>query len=553
MTAFWIIVGYLAVLIGLGVASNRVFRGTAVDFFLASRGIGSFMLLMSLFGTTMTAFAMVGSSGESFAVGIGVYGLMASWSGIIHSLCFFLVGVKLWSFGKRHGYMTQIQFFRDRFESQRIGMVLFPILVSMMVPYLLAGVIGLGKPIVAATAGTFPNAFPATNGAIPDWLSMGIISGVVLLYIFVGGVRSTVWVNAFQNALFMTVGIITLFVIANRLGGAESATRSVMERYPAVLKRTFDQADEAKYQQRVVAYEGALKKWEEGGKKGPKPHEIGKPGIGKLEFLTYFFIPLSVAMFPHLFQYYLTAKSAKSFRLSVIMHPVCILVIWLPCVLLGVWATGAVLNEKQLIPPFIDPNAVLARMVRELTSPILGGLTVAGILATNSLDAQFLCLGNMFTNDIVAHHFRNRRFTDRQLVLMGRLFVVGVVVVTYLIALLDPRKVFQLGVWCFAGFASLSPLVFASLYWRRATKAGAYASVLAAGAVWFYLFWDSGYGANDQYLVKGMQVAAPCTAVAAVTMLLVSLATRPPSRATLAKFFTMPRGGSGKVDGSDHA
>jgi len=120
MTAFWIIIGYLAVLIILGIASNHVFRGTAVDFFLASRGVGPFMLLMSLFGTTMTAFAMVGSSGEAWDTGIGVYGMMASWSGIVHSLCFFLIGVKLWSFGKRYGYMTQIQFFRDRLESRRI-------------------------------------------------------------------------------------------------------------------------------------------------------------------------------------------------------------------------------------------------------------------------------------------------------------------------------------------------------------------------------------------------------------------------------------------------
>src|SRR5580765_2781618 len=96
----WIILAYLVVLLILGFASNHFSRGTQVDYFLASRGVGSFMLLMSLFGTTMTAFAMVGSSGEASQTGIGVYGLMASSSGIIHSLCFFLVGVKLWSHGK---------------------------------------------------------------------------------------------------------------------------------------------------------------------------------------------------------------------------------------------------------------------------------------------------------------------------------------------------------------------------------------------------------------------------------------------------------------------
>ena len=47
---------------------------------------------MSLFGTTMTGFALVGSSGEAFTEGVGVYGLLASSSGIVHSLCFFVLG-----------------------------------------------------------------------------------------------------------------------------------------------------------------------------------------------------------------------------------------------------------------------------------------------------------------------------------------------------------------------------------------------------------------------------------------------------------------------------
>ena len=60
--------------------------------------------------------------------------------------------------------------------------------------------------------------------------------------------------------------------------------------------------------------------------------------------------------------------------------------------------------------------------------------------------------------------------------------------VTYLIGTFaKPRGVFTLGVWCFSGFASLFPLVFAAVYWKRATKAGAYACVLAAAGTWLLL------------------------------------------------------------------
>ena len=541
MIALWIIIGYLVVLLGLGVASNRLFRGTMVDYFLASRGVGPVMLLMSLFGTTMTAFAMVGSSGEASQKGIGVYGLMASSSGIVHSLCFFLVGVKLWSFGKKYGYLTQIEFFRDRFDSSGIGLILFPILVLMLIPYLLTGIIGLGNVISGVTVGAFPIAFESTKGAVPAWLGEGIIVGVVLLYIFIGGVRSTMWVNAFQNVLFISVGLITVFVVADRLGGFANATQMVREKNVSLLKRTFDPQDKPAFEAKKVRYDASAVKWKEdkakGAKIGPPPKRPVEPGINPLEFLSYLLIPLSVATFPHLFQYYLTAKSAKTFRLSVVAHPIFILLTWAPCVMLGVWATSAMINGKPVVPPDIDPNKILAFAVKNLTGPILGGLMAAGILATNSLDAQFLVLGNMFTNDIVAHYSRKGRFTEKQLLHIGRAFVIGIVIVTYVMSIYEPRSVFRLGAWCFSGFASLAPLTLAAIYWKRSTKWGAYTSILAAGISWFWLFYDSNWGQHEDYLVFGLLPVAPIVAASTLALILVSLVTSPPQKKTLQRFF----------------
>ena len=139
-------------------------RNSAVDFFLASRTCGAFLLVMTIFGTTMTSFALVGSTGEAYRQGIGVYGQMASWSGLIHSACFFLIGTKLWYHGKRFGYSTQIQYFTDRFQSPAIGFILFPILVGWVVPYVVINVLGSGNIIQTVTAGAFPRLFPPYSG-----------------------------------------------------------------------------------------------------------------------------------------------------------------------------------------------------------------------------------------------------------------------------------------------------------------------------------------------------------------------------------------------------
>jgi SSS family solute:Na+ symporter len=178
-------------------------------------------------------------------------------------------------------------------------------------------------------------------------------------------------------------------------------------------------------------------------------------------------------------------------------------------------------------------------MVKKMTSPVLAGFLTAGILAAimSSLDSQFLCIGTMFTEDIVVHYGGKDRFTDKQVVLMARTFIILVVAITYGFSLLEPRRVFTLGVWCFSGFSSLFPIIFAAVYWKRLTKPGAYAGVLVAFGTWLYLFKEAGYALKPNYTFLGMMPVATMVVASAVAMILVSLVTRPPSKETLVRFF----------------
>lgn len=532
LLAVWVIAGYMALLLVIGVLSNRFFRGTAADYFVASRGIGPIVLLMSIFGTTMTSFAIIGSSGEAFTSGIGVYGKMVSWSGILHSLCFFLVGIKLWSLGKRYGYTTQIQFFRDRFESNNLGLLLFPALVGLIVPYLLMGVIGAATAIESITAGAFPHAFPDTRGGVPFTVAGAVVMLVTLTYVFFGGVRGAAWANTFQTLVFVILGVVTFFVIADKLGGPVAATQQVIEYNPAHLKLGASDADRQNFAEKLAAFEAGESKI-----KPRQPKEIPP-----MVFLTYLFIPFSVAMFPHLFQHWLTAKSARAFKLTVVAHPLLMMLTWLPCVLIGVWATSAVLpgGEPVIPPDFNRANAVLPMMVNKLAPPIVGGLLVAGVLAAimSSLDSQLICLGSIFTNDIVNHYIRRDRLSDTAVVVIGRVFIVLIALATYWLALATPgASVFRLGVWCFTGYASLAPLVFAALYWKRVTKYGAYASILVGAAVGLYLFSQDGLKGDEEYTIWGMMPVTVNIAASTLALVIVSLLTQPPSRATVDKFF----------------
>lgn len=563
MTTLIVIIGYLCLLLALGFFSNKLFRGTSKDYFVASHSIGPFLLLMSVFGTTMTAFALVGSTGKSFERGIGTYGLMASISGLVHAAIFFLIGIRLWAFGKKHGFITQIQFFRARFESDSIGYLLFPILVLLVIPYLLIGIIGAGKTIEPVTAGAFPALFtnptaPQWLGGVPPWLTGLVVSLVVLSYVFMGGSRGAAFANTFQTIVFMIMGLVAFVFIINALGGINNAGKvpaRINEKGLVVQDYQFDkqkaqlEANEPpKTIGRVIDFENSnltnqqphfwrepvtvefKKKIPKSGELVPFERELGIPFI---TFVTYLFIPLSVGMFPHLFQHWLTARSAKSFRLTVIAHPLCIMVVWVPCVLVGAWASG-------VLPPGIPPPAVLSAMLNLLVGdPVLIGLLTAGVLAAimSSLDSQFLCLGTIFTNDIVIHRAREKKYSDKQIIFIARCFIVVIVAVTYGLAMLAKNaNVFDLAIWCFSGFSALFPVIFAALYWKRTTKQGAIASIIAALLTWLYYFHESGYG--GEYMVgPGIVPAAICFGASAVVLIAVSLITKPPSKETLDKFF----------------
>ena len=526
-TPLYIIIVYMFALFALGWVSSRMFRGSSKDFFVASQSIGPFMLLMSVFGTTMTAFALVGSTGKAFAFGIGTYGLMASSSGLIHTACFFLVGIRMWSFGKKYGYVTQIQFFRDRFESKGLGYLMFPILVGLIIPYLLVGLIGAGNYIGGVTAGMFPDVFSLPdkvlpsgkeiphplNGSVPAWLTGLVICSVVLFYVFFGGVRSAAWANTFQTIVFMVMGLVGFLVIADALGGLAEASKKALDHDPEKLSR-----------------EGLMT---------------------PAHFISYMLVPLSVGMFPHLFQHWLTAKSAKSFRLTVIAHPICIMIVWVPCILIGIWAAGLHAADDLSVPPLPNgnpnANAVLSAMVNKfMESPILVGLFSAGVLAAimSSLDSQFVCIGSMFTNDFVVP--LRGEVSDKQKVWLGRGFIVFIVMITYVISIFKPTSVFNLGVWCFSGFAALFPIAFASVYWKRVTTAGVFASVIATTVTWAIFIFDAlgnkgekwfGKVHAGEYLIAGVMPVTFICLASVVALIGVSLATKAPSQSTINRFF----------------
>ena len=487
-----VIFAYLAIVLIVGTVSHKFFRGTGEDYFVASRTIGPFVLLMSLFGTNMTSFSILGASGEAYHRGIGVFALMASSTALVAPCVFFFVGTRLWAIGKRHGYFTQVQYFRERWSSEGLGLLLFVVIVALIIPYLLIGVMGGGITL-----------HQITGGQIPEWLGGLVVCAVVFGYVCFGGVRGTAWANTFQTLVFMTLGGATFFIIVHKMGGL-SATL---------------------------------------GKVAPDLLVLGTH-IKPLELLTYTCIPLSVGMFPHIFMHWLTAESARTFRYPVMWYPICVAIVWIPSVLLGILGSVDVPGLRGA-----EANSVLVQMIERHAPGVLAGLLGAGVFAAimSSLDSQSLSIGSMFTHDIVGHYrfrsdSRQDGMSEKGQVLVGRLFVFGILCLTYLLSLVLNRSIFKLAVWSFTGFASLFPIVIAALFWKRSTKYGAFASTISVVVLWIYFFiqgWQApGYTVGG----SGIMPVAVILIVSVVVMIIGSLISKPPDPTVIQKFFPSEMG-----------
>ena len=152
----------------------------------------------------------------------------------------------------------------------------------------------------------------------------------------------------------------------------------------------------------------------------------------------------------------------------------------------------------------------------------------------SSMDSQFLCVGSLFTNDIVVPYFGGDRISDRARVVLGRVFVLGIALAAFAIGLAELGTVFSVGVWCFTGFAGLVPVAFAAVHWRRSNKHGAMAAIVAVAGLWLY-FLDDAIGGG--FLILGMLPVTLIFSVSVAVLVGVTLVTPPPDRETVEKFF----------------
>lgn len=417
---------YLALTLAIGLVAARRNLGTPEDYFLGGRAARSFVLFMALFGTNVTPFVLLGIPGQSYHLGVGVFGLNAAIVGFGIPLTFYLIGEPARRAARRLGALTPAELYAERLASPAVGLALFAAFFVYTLPYMVTAVIGAGLTTEVLTQGT-----------LSFETSSALILAVTIAYTALGGMRATMWTNVLQGATFLGFITAAFFLIAARLGGPTEASAAVLRAAPALLEKQVQ------------------------GPFAPGPYLSW--GLA---------ISLTVIAFPHMLVRVFAARDAAALKNVCRFYPPVLVALWLPAVMFGVWGAA---EFPGLAGKASD--AIFPLLVERHLGPVLQGMALAGVLAAvmSTLDAQLLTLSSMLTRD-VARRVRPGLAPARE-VLVGRAFTLLLALAVFALVLRRPASIFDIAAFSFSGYVTLTPLLLLGVRWRRFTAVGALASL----------------------------------------------------------------------------
>lgn len=438
-----IVFGYLFVVLAVGVLAYRVTERTAEDYYLAGRSFGTVILLFTLFATLLSAFTFFGGPDGAYQHGPEWLLIMGVMNGVIFAILWYLIGYRQWQLGRRHGYVTLGELLGDRFGSPRLRGLVAGLSLLWLFPYVMLQQIGAGGALVGLT-----------GGAVPFWAGATAITGFMIAYVLLAGIRGIAWTDTIQGVLMLGAVWTALGWILATGPGLAAINESIARTEPAFL------------------------------------------GLGSEFYTPGRMLTLAISigagatMFPQINQRFFTAGSKRVLQRAFVLWPMLVLLLFVPAFLLGAWARGLAVAADVA-----GGENILPVLLSAYTPGWFAALVVAGAIAAmmSSSDAMLLSGASYLTRDLY------RPLVDPGLdsgveTRLGRLGVVGFAVAALGASLwvggdgIDAGAIgavlLDIGDIAFGGFAQLVAPVVVALYWSGTTRDGLLMGILLPQAVY---------------------------------------------------------------------
>ncbi|MDY5511274.1 sodium/proline symporter [Dysosmobacter sp.] len=487
---------YLIAMLGVGVWFAK--RNNSVDdFYLGGRKLGPFVTAMSAEASDMSSWLLMGLPGVAYLTGLAE----ASWTAIGLAIGTYInwliVARRIRRYSNRLDAITVPQFFSKRWGDERnlLSAIAAVVIIIFFVPYLASGFSACGK--------LFASLF-----GVEYITAMLISAAVIVVYTVMGGFLAASFTDLIQS-IIMTVALVVVlgFGVVNA-GGMD-----------AVLDNARSMAG---YLSLSNIYDPATG--------GSNPYSL-------LTICSLLAWGLGYFGMPHILLRFMAIEEEKKLTLSRRVATTWVVISMGVAIIIGVVGSG--MTKAGALEQLADSETIIVRIAslignHGVFAALVAGVILAGILAAtmSTADSQLLAASSSVSQNLAVEFF-HLKISGKKSVFVARATMVCVSLLAAFLARDPDSSVFRVVSFAWAGFgAAFGPTVLFALFWKRSTKWGALAGMVAGGAmvfIWKYLIAPRG-GAWAIYELL------PAFIVASVTIVVVSLLTAKPD-AEIEKIF----------------
>jgi len=454
---------YMVMLVVVGVVTSRRMRSSE-DFIAGGRNIGPWVTALSYVAAYFSSVVIIGGGGFGYRFGMGTLWIAAINVLVGCTLAWIILGRRVRQFTKRLGVLTVPGFLAERFRAPEARLVSASVIALLLIIYNVSILKGMG------------NAFEGLMG-MPYTIGVLLSAGIIVLYVALGGYLAVVWTGFFQ-AWVMGAGLILLTIAALKaVGGLEAANVALA----AVDRGLVD-----------------------------TPGAWGWAGLISFALIT----SLGIWGMPQMLARFVSIRSTRVVRVGTVVVTIGGAMASLP------YLCGAI--ARVLHPDLPSVDLAIPTLTKSVLPTWGAAIFLAGVVAAgmSTFAAILITTSSAVVRDFVQKGLK-RNLSDRMVVRYSRLVAVLVGVISLGIALRPPALVLVLMAFSSATIAAtcLWPLL-CGLFWKRATRAGALASMLAGLCT--TLVWSI---VGSPFGLHGF---LPGLAVGLVAMVVVSLVTQPP-------------------------
>jgi SSS family solute:Na+ symporter/sodium/pantothenate symporter len=404
-------IAYVAMLMAIGYASRRARKERSLaDFYLAGRGLGLVVLMLTLFATQYSGNSLSGFPGQTYREGLAYYMSVTFMVAIV--VGYLLFAPRLFVVSRQQNLVTPGDFLRFRFpDSRLLHNASTAIFVVVLTNFLLAQLIAMGH----AFAGL-------TGERIPYWL--GVVGGalVILIYELLGGMRAVAWTDALQGIVLM-VGLLL----------AVGLLMAVVGSPPEVISRIS-----------VVA-----------------PEKVAAPSLRTCAvwLSNFLLLGLGAPIYPQAIQRIYAARRLSDLRnalatMAFLPHVAITTVVFIGLIGIALFPDLGRLGSDQVTFRVLA-YLVEQRPIAHLPVIIVMMAVLAAIMST--ADSCLLSLSSILTKDVAARTRRFRGVGQVDLARLGSRTSVAIIAIVMAVALRPPTTLWGLLVIKFELLIQMSP------------------------------------------------------------------------------------------------